>query len=159
MDKANAALRGCPRHMMSPLACAQFLLAKMRSDPKKPQLGGVFPTANGAMTMGTQEYSFYNFILGDFFVVDNSPCRFDNTMTLKEDYDFTCSHIKQHGCVLRCNRMFLSVKHSVNAGGAVAARDQQGVKEKANIAILQSKWPGVFRINTRRKGVADSEVT
>merc|ERR1712023_518889 len=80
-------------------------------------------------------------------------------MTLKEDYDYTCSHIKQHGCVMRCNRMFLSVKHSVNAGGAVAARDQQGQKERANIAILQNKWPGVFRINTRRKGAADSEVT
>merc|ERR1712070_244306 len=63
------------------------------------------------------------------------------------------------GCVLRCNRFFLTVKHATNAGGAVDARDKKGEKERYNIAILQKKWPGVFRINGRRKGAADSEVT
>ena len=79
-------------------------------------------------------------------------------MTLKEDYDYTCSHIKTHSCVLRCNRMFLQVKHATNAGGAVSSRATAFAKEKQNIAILQSKWPGVFTINTGRKN-ADSEVT
>lgn len=151
MDKANATLKGCPRFVISPLASAQFMLAKMRSDPKKPQLGGVFPTANAAMAMGTPEYAYHHFILGDFFVVDSSKCRFDNTMTLKEDYDFTCSHIKAHGSVLRCNRMFLAVKHATNGGGAVAVRDAAGSKEKYNIGILMKKWPGVFRDNPKRK--------
>merc|ERR1712187_164898 len=98
-------------------------------------------------------------ILGDFFVTEpSSPCRFDTKMTLKEDYDFTCSHIHKHGSVLRCNRMFLTAKHSTNAGGAVASRDNAGQKEKLNIRILQSKWPKVFKVNTRRKGVAGTEV-
>jgi len=156
--KANAALAGTKKHVVSPLAAAQFLLAKMRADPDKPHLGGVFPTMNAAMTLGTQEYGKEHFILGDFFVAEpSSPCRFDTTMTLKEDYDYTCSHLATHGSVLRCNRLFIQVKHATNVGGAVATRDAAGSKEKQNIAILQSKWPGVFTLNGRRKD-ADSEV-
>eukprot|EP00929_Paragymnodinium_shiwhaense_P002250 TRINITY_DN102451_c0_g1_i1.p1 TRINITY_DN102451_c0_g1~~TRINITY_DN102451_c0_g1_i1.p1 ORF type:complete len:585 (-),score=200.17 TRINITY_DN102451_c0_g1_i1:262-2016(-) len=150
MDKANKALKGCPRMVMSPLAAAQFLLAKMRGSPLKPQLGGVFPTANAAMSMGTHEYTHYNFVLGDFFVVDKSKVRFDNTMTLKEDYDFTCSHIKAHGSILRCNRLFVHAKHATNKGGAVAVRDSAGTKERYNIDILMRKWPGVFTLNKKR---------
>lgn len=157
--KANQALLGTKKHCVSPLAAAQFILAKMRSDPDKPHLGGVFPTGNAAMSIGGAEFAKEHFILGDFFVAEPaSPCRFDNTMTLKEDYDFTCQHLKTHGSVLRCQRMMIQVKHATNAGGAVAARDSAGVKEKQNIAILQKKWPGVFYINGRRKGIADSEV-
>merc|ERR1719265_2378621 len=106
------------------------------------KLAGVFPTANAALTMGAAEYCTEHFILGDFFVVDpSSPCRFDTTMTLKEDYDFTCSHIDQHGSGLRCNRMLLHVRHATNAGGAVATRDSKGKQEQYNISILQKKWP------------------
>merc|ERR1712183_101533 len=108
-------------------------------------------TANGAMTMGTQQYSVYHFILGDFFVVDQSTCRFDNTMTLKEDYDFTCSHLAKHGAVMRCNRMILRVKHATNNGGAVSERDKAGAKERQNIAILMRKWPGVFKPHGKRQ--------
>mmetsp|Transcript_13561 Transcript_13561/g.22318 ORF Transcript_13561/g.22318 Transcript_13561/m.22318 type:complete len:566 (+) Transcript_13561:88-1785(+) len=149
--KANAALAGSRRHVISPVAAAQFMLAKMRASPLKPQLGGVYPVSNPALTMGTEEFATEHFILGDFFVVDSSPCRFDNNMTLKEDYDFTCSHIKKHGSVLRCNRMFVYAKHSTNPGGAVAVRDGSGSKERYNIAILQNKWPGVFMLNKKRK--------
>merc|ERR1712032_1500566 len=53
---------------------------------------------------------------------------------------------------------FIQVKHSTNEGGAVASRDNAGVKEKYNIAILQKKWPGVFSVNGRRKAIAGSEV-
>merc|ERR1712113_377870 len=66
---------------------------------------------------------------------------------------------KAHGSVLRCNRMFISVKHQSNAGGAVTNRDSAGTKEKANVAILMAKWPGVFRVNTRRKAAVGTEVT
>jgi len=149
--KANNDLLGSPKHVVSPLAAAQFILAKMRSDPDKPRLGGVFPTQNPAMALGTSEFGKRHFILGDFFVAELSPCRFDENLTLKEDYDYTCQHIKTHGSVLRCHRLFLQVKHATNAGGAVAARDAKGQKERKNIAILQQKWPGVFKANTSRK--------
>lgn len=151
-EKMNAAVHGARRICISPLAAAQWILAKMRSHPQKPHLGGVFPTLNASMSLGQEEYSTHHFILGDFFVAEPaSSCRFDNNMTLKEDYDYTCSHIKAHGAILRCNRMFAHARHATNAGGAVATRDATGAKERENIAILQKKWPGVFYLNGRRK--------
>merc|ERR1712129_662239 len=112
----------------------------------------------GSLSVGQLELQFQHFILGDFFVADASPCRFDDTMTLKEDYDFSCTHIDRHGCVLRCNRMFVHAKHASNSGGAVTTRGDGFSKEHANIAILQKKWPGVFRLNKNRKQDT-SEVT
>jgi hypothetical protein len=149
--KQNKDLLGVPKHGVSPLAAAQFILAKMRSDPDKPKLGGIYPTNNAALALGQAEFGKHHFVLGDFFVAELSPCRFDENMTLKEDYDYTCQHIKKHGSVLRCHRMFLQVKHATNAGGAVADRDKKGEKERKNIAILQQKWPGVFRLNKKRQ--------
>lgn len=150
--KANAMLAGTREHIITPLAAAQFMLAKMRASPEeqKPKLAGVFPTNNASMTLGLEEFSKHHFILGDFFVADNSPVRFDETMTLKEDYDYTCSHIYKHGSVLRCNRMMVQARHSTNEGGAVATRDKSGSKEQENIAVLQKKWPGVFKGNKKR---------
>merc|ERR1719491_283309 len=119
--------------------------------PSRPHLGGVLPQANPAMGVGGEEFSHDNFILGDFFVVDKSSCKFDTDMTLKEDYDFTCSHLAAHGTVMRCNRMILRVKHATNKGGAVSERDQAGAKERRNIAILTRKWPGVFKPHGKRQ--------
>merc|ERR1712217_443506 len=148
--KANQTLAGTTKFLVTPLAAAQWMLAKMRSSPLKPKLAGVLPTGNAAMTMGSNEYGTQNFVLGDFFGADMSPCRFDESMTLKEDYDCTCSHIQKHGSVLRCNRMVLTVRHYANEGGAVDNRDAAGKRERANIAILQKKWPGVFKMNVKR---------
>merc|ERR1719181_510216 len=75
--KANQALAGAVKHAITPLAAAQWMLAKMRSSPLKPKLAGVLPTGNATMTMGADEFSTQHFILGDFFVADASPCRFD----------------------------------------------------------------------------------
>merc|ERR1719221_1668051 len=98
-----------------------------------------------ARTFSGHAFSRHHFILGDFFVVDGGSITFDEQMRLKEDYDFTCSHIKGYGSVMRCNRMTLNVKHYNNGGGACTMR------EKRNIAILQNKWLGVFRLNPKRK--------
>lgn len=150
-SKANAAVAKAKKYHISPVGAAQFLLAKMRSGDGSPKLGGVHPNANAAQAISQAEVTSHHFILGDFFVADKSPCRFDGAMTLKEDYDFTCSHMDRHGSVLRCNRLFLHVKHSTNAGGAVSTRDGAGVEERKNIAILMQKWPGAFSHNGRRK--------
>mmetsp|Transcript_374 Transcript_374/g.1029 ORF Transcript_374/g.1029 Transcript_374/m.1029 type:complete len:558 (+) Transcript_374:74-1747(+) len=149
-DKLNKAVKGTPVYTLSPVSAAQFILAKMRASPLKPKLGGVFPTANAAMALGSEEYSTQKFILGDFFVADRSSVRFDETMTLKEDYDYTCSHLQAHGSVLRCNRVFISARHATNKGGAVAVRDSQGKKERENIAVLMKKWPQAFYLNGKR---------
>jgi hypothetical protein len=43
-----------------------------------------------------------HFVIGDFLVIDapNTPVRFDETMTLKEDYDY-CTQVRGMGCKLQ----------------------------------------------------------
>lgn len=145
----NHAAKSAERLRVSPAAAARFLTAKLRANGKA-KLAGVFPLGNTGMAMTTEEVSKERFVLGDFFVTEGSKCRFDPRLTLKEDYDFTCAHLAAHGEVLRCNRMFAAAAHETNAGGAVSERDAKGDKERANIKVLQEKWPGVFSVNGRR---------
>ena len=149
----NAAHSAAKRLVISPVAAARFIVAKMRaSEGPKPKLGGVYMLRSCARTFAGEAFTRQHFILGDFFCVEpDSIVKFDTEMCLKEDYDFTCSHIAKYGSVLRCNRMTLSVKHYSNSGGACTNRDKKGLEEQRNIAILHGKWPGCFRSNPRRK--------
>mmetsp|Transcript_113611 Transcript_113611/g.331966 ORF Transcript_113611/g.331966 Transcript_113611/m.331966 type:complete len:559 (+) Transcript_113611:45-1721(+) len=159
LDAANEAARSADRLRISPVAAARFLLAKLRAaraGGDGPKLAGVYPLGNTGMAFSKDAITMDNFILGDYFVAEpTSTCRFDPCLTLKEDYDYTCAHLDQHGSVLRCNRLFVAAAHQTNEGGAVSDRDSKGNKERENIAILQQKWPGVFRINGVR---GDTEV-
>jgi len=147
----NAAASLAERYQVSPVAAARFLLAKMRGmKENKAQLGGVYPLGNTGQAFSSYAFSTKSFILGDFFVVDKSPCRFDESMSLKEDYDLTCKHLIEHGAVLRCNRLLIQAKHESNSGGACSIRDAAGERERHNIAILQKKYPGVFSANPTR---------
>merc|ERR1719330_469212 len=116
----------------------------------RPRLGGVLPHHNPGQSLRCEPVGTNAFILGDFFVVDRSPCRFDTRMTLKEDYDLTCAHMKTHGSVFRYNHLMVFAKHETNAGGACSVRDAQGERERENIRILQDKYPGAFYVNPRR---------
>ena len=71
-----------------------------------------------------------------------SEPRFDEKMSLKEDYDLTAAHLLKYGKVLRSNRVIVKATHYTNAGGAVA--DRNDTREQYNIAVLRYKWPGVF---------------
>eukprot|EP00435_Cladocopium_sp_Y103_P073434 s40_g43.t1 len=151
-DACNEAYEAAKRLILSPVAAAQFILAKMRGSEEKPKLGGAYMLASCARTFGGDEFVTKHFILGDFFVVDvDNKVRFDEEMTLKEDYDFTASHIKEYGSVLRCNRMTLRVKHYDNSGGACTNRDGKGKEEQKNIAILKRKWPRAIRDHHKRQ--------
>lgn len=154
-DAMNKAFAACARIIVSPVAAARFILAKMRGaeGAQKPKLGGVYMLGSCSAAMCGDMFQRQHFILGDFFVVDvGSTVLFDEEMMLKEDYDFSCAHIKKYGSVMRCNRMTLSVKHYDNAGGACSNRDKKGREECRNVAILSRKWPRVFTPNPKRKG-------
>merc|ERR1712232_339546 len=154
-DALNKAFAATKRLIVSPVAAARFILAKMRGaeGAQKPKLGGVYMLGSCSAAMCGDMFQRQHFVIGDFFVVDvGSTVRFDEEMTLKEDYDFACAHIKKHGSVMRCNRMTLNVKHYDNGGGACSNRDKKGREEKRNIAILNRKWPSVFTANWKRKG-------
>eukprot|EP00440_Ansanella_granifera_P008468 gb/GFBE01009174.1/.p1 GENE.gb/GFBE01009174.1/~~gb/GFBE01009174.1/.p1 ORF type:complete len:618 (+),score=163.07 gb/GFBE01009174.1/:1-1854(+) len=150
-NEANAAQKCALQCHVSPVAAARVLLAKMRSQEAPPKLGGVYPLNNLGQAFRCPAWTSHNFILGDFFVVDHgSSVRFDTNLTLKEDYDFTCSHLDKYGSVLRYNRMTVTAKHETNAGGACSIRDSKGEEERKNIRILNEKWPGVFKNNPKR---------
>jgi hypothetical protein len=149
-DEANRIARSARPATVSPVAAARFMLARMRADPQKPKLGGVLPNTNVARGLSHASVSHKNFILGDFFVSDvGSTVRFDRKLTLKEDYDFTASHVAKYGCVLRFNRMVLDVAHYTNVGGAVAYRN--AAEEQKNIKILKRKWPKIIRNHTTKE--------
>jgi hypothetical protein len=108
------------------------------------------PNSNTGFAFNTSPLLLEHFIIGDFIVVDviNSDIDFDERMSLKEDYDFTCQHLHKHGIVCRVNRIFMTAEHYTNAGGAVAVRTAR--RERKNIGVLRQKWPGVF-LNQRRE--------
>lgn len=158
LSAGNEAARNADHLKISPVAAARFLLAKMRAAQESagggrnagPHLGGVFPLGNAGQAFTRQAVTTDQFILGDFFVADSSPVRFEPRMSLKEDYDFTCEHLAKHGQVLRCNRLFIRAIHETNAGGAVSERDDAGDREREMIKILKEKWPGAFWCNSKR---------
>lgn len=152
-DALNAAWANAKRLVVSPVAAARFIVAKMRGcEAPKPKLGGVYMLGSCSRTFGSAAFARQHFVLGDFFVVEpDSTVKFDIEMKLKEDYDFTAGHITKYGSVMRCNRMTLNVKHYSNTGGACTNRDKKGEEERRNIAILQGKWPGCFRAHPTRK--------
>eukprot|EP00913_Durusdinium_trenchii_P020304 g19075.t1 len=201
-EAMNAAYDAAKRLILSPVAAAQFIVAKMRASDEKPKLGGVYPLGSCARSFAGDEVQLKNFILGepwcarvrwtgcvlksliknipsflgpkplifsetiprpkhtppltcgpadpeDFFVVEpDSKVRFDEEIALKEDYDFTASHIKEYGSVMRCQRMTLRVKHYSNSGGACSNRDKKGKEDHGgdqNNTVAPSHRPALGR--------------
>jgi hypothetical protein len=140
------------RCSISPVTAARFIECQMRKS--EAYLGGVYPNTNEGYMFGCEPVTKIHFIVGDFLIIDvvNSPnTRFDEEMTLKEDYDFTAQHLHQHGRICRVNRIAMKAEHYTNAGGAVAVRNAE--REQQNIAILRRKWPGVFGNQKRENEV------
>jgi len=73
----NKAFAACKRIIVSPVAAAKFLLAKMRGaeGARKPKLGGVYMLSSCSATMYGDIFQRQHFVIGDFFVVDvGSKC-------------------------------------------------------------------------------------
>lgn len=109
-------------------------------------LWGVYPVPN-AFYMDNK-ITKSNFIIGTFCGVIVSDIRYDSRLPLKEDYDFTLSHVKCGG-VLRYDFLTVKAKHYTNKGGAVEIRSDES--EQMAIDILKKKWGNWVRDNPRRK--------
>ena len=117
-----------------------------------------FKKIDGVCLMGvppTDNYFFANklvaenkFCIGDMLFVKPNELRFDEQLTLKEDYDYTLQHIRKNK-VLRYQKYLFTFEHYSNKGGAVDVRDDK--EEQRNIRILKSKWGEKVRMNTKRK--------
>jgi hypothetical protein len=108
--------------------------------------GAVAPTTNaffvGDITSKT------GFCIASLCVTLPCSLRFDDEMTLKEDYDYTLQHIAVYGGVVRSNDLLAEYQHYSNSGGAVEVRSTPN--EQRNIAYLKAKWGKAIRDNPRR---------
>jgi hypothetical protein len=123
-----------------------FMLKEMKKSGAR--LAGMAPTANSFYFNPLKPIQTNGFIVGDMIAVRRTPLRFDEAMSLKEDYDYTLQHIKQYGVVVRLNAILATFAHRTNRGGACSYRT--AALEQKMIDYLKSKWPGMVRDNPRR---------
>lgn len=119
----------------------------------------VFNKVNGVYLMGVPPTSNYffakklvaknNFCIGDLLFVKPNELRFDRSLTLKEDYDYTLQHLKRYKNCFRYQKYLFEFEHYKNKGGAVDYRTDK--EEKKNISILFNKWGDKIKINPKRK--------
>lgn len=113
------------------------------------RLAGAAPTNNPFYANVEKPINLGAFIVGDFIIVGaDCQLRFDERMTLKEDYDFTLQHLATYGRVARCDDVLMTFLHRKNAGGAVEVRTT--AEEQKNIAFLKARWPQFVRDNPKR---------
>jgi hypothetical protein len=89
------------------------------------------------------------FCIGDLLFVKPSKPRFDEMLTLKEDYDFTLQHIETYGKCVRYQKYLWTFEHYKNAGGAVDYRTT--AEEQKNIKYLKTKWGSKIKLNPKRE--------
>lgn len=115
-------------------------------DAKGAHLAGLPPTANPFFSKpGIKSKAF---IIGDLFATFGD-CRFDETLPLKEDYDFSCRHLEKYGQVARVGDFLAEYAHYKNRGGAVSYRTEQ--LEEVTCARLLDRWPQYLHAHPRRK--------
>jgi hypothetical protein len=113
---------------------------------QKAKLMGVPPTTNAFYAPDL--YSFNKFVPAACTITKPNPIRFDGKLSLKEDYDYTLQHIKEHGSVIRQARFLWYFKRYTNEGGAAGYRTS--ALEQANILYLMRKWNGALQPHRTR---------
>tara|TARA_R110001632_G_scaffold178468_1_gene298226 strand:- start:743 stop:1423 length:681 start_codon:yes stop_codon:yes gene_type:complete len=113
---------------------------------KGVKLLGIPPTDN--FFFASKILSVNTFCIGDMLFVKPNDLRFDEQLTLKEDYDYTLQHQEKWGTI-RYQKYLFTFEHYSNKGGAVDVRDDK--EEQKNIMILKSKWGNKIRLNPKRK--------
>jgi hypothetical protein len=123
------------------------------------QLVNVFQKVDGVYLMGIPPTSndFFakslisknTFCIGDMLFVKPNDLRFDTSLTLKEDYDYTLQHLSKYKNCFRYQKYLFEFEHYKNKGGAVDYRTEQ--EEQKNIKILFAKWGNKIKLNLKRK--------
>lgn len=83
-------------------------------------------------------FSFDSVVLGPFVAIRDTTIRYDESLPLKEDYDFYLQHLHKRHKVLRANFLMYIVDHQKLAGGCQTYRTR--AKEIEQNKILEKKW-------------------
>lgn len=99
-----------------------------------------------------REYSPFSFlapVLGPFSCHRRHQLRYDERLSLNEDYDFFLQAVHRDRRVLRFNKWFYVAKHLDQAGGVAAYRLLE--TERAQARVMVAKWgPSVVSYNFDR---------
>lgn len=83
-------------------------------------------------------FSTVCYISGSFMMLSKSGVRFDESLPLKEDYDFTIQNCNQYRGVLRVNKYALVKNDHGNQGGCAVYRNME--KEREQMDLFKRKW-------------------
>ena len=114
---------------------------------KEVYLMGIPPTSNDFYAKN--KISKNTFCIGDMLFIKPNNLRFDTSLTLKEDYDYTLQHLEKFGNTFRYQKFLFEFEHYKNKGGAVDYRTEK--EEQKNIRLLFQKWGDKIRLNPKRK--------
>jgi hypothetical protein len=114
---------------------------------KNVYLMGIPPTNNDFYAKN--KISKNTFCIGDLLFVKPCDLFFDESLTLKEDYDYTLQHIWKYGNCFRLQTYLFEFEHYKNKGGAVDYRTDN--EEQKNIRYLIAKWGDKIKLNPKRK--------
>lgn len=96
----------------------------------------------------SKPFSFSNMILGPWQGIIKTELRYDETLYLKEDYDFSLQNLKNFRKVLRFNFLSYYVDHESLAGGCQTYRTSENEIEQNN--MLLNKWGSdIIKYNNR----------
>lgn len=101
------------------------------------RLGGVAPTPNAFYAR--DRVLDFGFVSAKLNVVLPSSPRYDETLRLKADYDFTLQHVEAYGAVARCDWLLPRYGSVTNRGGCQQYRSDDLARECA--ATLAARWP------------------
>lgn len=115
-------------------------------------LAGVNPTTNLLDVINRPETVPYGFVRAALCAIDarHDVPRFDDTLPLKEDYDYSCRHLATYGALVRCNWLLADYSYGTNRGGVVTYRNPQ--LEAETMGLLVGRWPQYLRPHHRRQG-------
>jgi hypothetical protein len=88
-------------------------------------------------------------ITAPFTITKPNKIRFDETLMLKEDYDYTLQHINNGTGCIRFSKYLFSFQSSTNNGGAVSYRTSD--LENKSIEYLINKWGECIKLNPKRE--------
>lgn len=112
------------------------------------RLTGCAPSPNAFYSIG--KVKTRHWVMGQLFAVAPSSPRFDPTLPIREDYDYTCQHLTTYGAVARHDGLLPRYTHWTNRGGCQAYRSPD-LDMRVN-ARLVDRWPHLLHSHPTRAG-------
>lgn len=108
--------------------------------------GSVAPTSNPYFSQ--RELTLRGFCIGSLTITAPCDLRYDTTLPLKEDWDYTCQHLEAYGQVARRDDVLATFRHYDNPGGVQRYRTDD-LEQQVTDQLL-ARWPQYLAPHSRR---------